>query len=99
MSRPLLQKLWLPGLVFALAWGARHPRIPASPILTLLLLALAIGAQLVPLAADQLTGLSPHAIEILGQRNLTFSLGASLSYPLSIDPPRTPISSLVVSSL
>ncbi len=45
--------LWLPGLVLALAWGARHPRIPASLILTLLLLALATGA-LAPLPAHQL---------------------------------------------
>ncbi len=42
-----------------------------------------------PLAPDQPTSLSPHAAEILTQRSLTFSLGASLSYPLSIDPPRT----------
>ncbi len=42
-----------------------------------------------PLAPDQPTSLSPHAAEILTQRSLTFSLGASLSYPLSIDPPLT----------
>ncbi len=59
VSPSLLQKLWLPGLVFALAWGARHPRIPASPILTLLLLALAIGAQLVPLTADSSPASAP----------------------------------------
>jgi hypothetical protein len=71
-------------------WLGRQTRGPSFLLLAgLALIALAAGAQLMPLSRDTLVTLSPHAVRILDQRSFAFSFGQSLVHPLSIEPSRT----------
>ena len=65
------------------------PPAPAPLIIGFVLIAIAVGSQLVPLAPNQLAKLSPHASAILSERELQYSVGPSAAHSLSIDPRRT----------
>ncbi|HMF88729.1 MAG TPA: O-antigen ligase family protein [Gemmatimonadaceae bacterium] len=64
----------------------------SSPLLIQLgfvLIALAVGAQMVPIPLSRLAALSPHAGTILRQQSLQFSMGQSPYHSLSIDSSRS----------
>jgi O-antigen ligase len=75
--------LGLIGIIFGPA------RLPIVLTGCLLLVALAIIVQLVPLDLSRLAQLSPNTVSILQQRNLEFSLGIQHTHPVSIDPRHT----------
>jgi hypothetical protein len=63
--------------------------LPGALLAALVLLVAAAGSQLVPLDTGIITALSPAALEVHRQRDLTAAVGARGSFPLSIDPQRT----------
>jgi O-antigen ligase len=65
---------------------------------TLLLVAIAIGAQLVPVPRTTLDFLSPHAGDFLSRSDLTFTAHAG-SHPLSLDPTATSLALLALAAL
>ncbi len=64
----------------------------------LLLVALAIGGQLVPVPRTTLDFLSPHAAALLSRYSLTFALSTAL-HPLSINPAATGLALLGLATL
>ena len=64
----------------------------------LLLVALAIGAQLVPVSRTTLAFLSPHAADILGRHSLKFTADGT-THPLSLNPASTGLALLELTTL
>ena len=78
------------GLGLAGLWAGRdNSRTSSLFIMSLCATAVAVGAQLLPLSNGQLSAISPHAIALLKELNVTFSMVEMPSHPLSIDPSRT----------
>lgn len=85
---------YAPLLIAAAILGAMgvafgHGRVPWAVVVGLGLVAIAGAVQLLPLAPDRLSRISPHAIEIHRQTNLLAALHPEASLPLSIAPERT----------
>ena len=82
--------------------GIRHGRIQREvrPVAVgLVLLVVAVAAQLLPIPRATLDALSPHTAEILAQYSLVFANGAVASAPLSINPRSTQIAILALGAL
>jgi putative inorganic carbon (HCO3(-)) transporter len=69
--------------------GRRNSGLSIPLMIGLILIALAVSTQLVPLPLSRLEVLSPHAPRILAQHSLEFSLGQSQTHSLSIDASRS----------
>ena len=86
--RPLTVVCLVTGLA---AMGvARSQGVPSRPLLvTLVLVWLAIGVQLVPIPADILAAVSPVTIEAVRALDVRYAVGLTSYHPISISPPAT----------
>ena len=76
--------------VLVLAVWARRLSVPFRAVTwAIVLLLVAITAQLIPLGSDLLQHVSPDADRVLRTLDIAYAIGAQQSHPLSIDPGRT----------